>query len=176
MSHPTKSGEMHGGLPGKPGPLLREGSGSSRERRPQADAGPGRVPCVRTWPCAPGTSPWPARGCFPFAWPGTFRILTLGSPPSRADGVVHGARRFFHGLFGFWGSLGFGWILLGLSVSVSGFFGAIVLSMFPLLFMGFVVDGVFSYVSLLFLFGFSTALQVALFPSISSWLLSGDLN
>lgn len=176
MSHPTKSGEVRGDLPGKPGPFLREGSGSSRERRPQADVGPGRVPCGRTWPCAAGASPWPVRGCFPFAWPGTFCLLTLGSPPSRADGAVRGARRLFHGLFGLWGSLEFGWILLGLSVFVSGLFGAIVLPMFPLLFAGFVVGGVFSYVRLLFLFCFAAALQVALFPSTSSWLLSGDLN
>lgn len=108
MSHPTKSGEVRGDLPGKPGPFLREGSGSSRERRPQADAGPGRVPCGRTWPCAAGASPWPVRGCFPFAWPGTFCLLTLGSPPSRADGAVRGD--FFTGFSDFgavWSLVGF---------------------------------------------------------------------
>lgn len=71
--------------------------------------------------------------------------------------------------------MGFGWILFGLSVSVDGFFVTTVLFMFSFLFRGFVVGGVALFVLLLFLFCFSTAPQVTLFPSISSWLVSSDL-
>lgn len=113
MPYRTKSGEMRGDLPGKPGPLLWEGSGCGWERRPWwCGAGSAALGQDKDTPgpgCAPLALPPPVRGCSLPARPGTFRLLPSGTPLSRADGVVeHGEfSQAFGGLgrFGVW--LGF---------------------------------------------------------------------
>lgn len=152
MPRPTKIGEMGGNLPGKPGPAP-----AGRQRLQLGAPAPGGcgVGSAALWPDlsarerlgAAGTSPWPVPGCSLFAGPGTSRILTSGTPPSRAHGVVLGAWRFF----GAWDGLGFDWVLFCLSVSLSGFFVAVVLFMFPF---WFGVGGVVSFLRLVFYFAF----------------------
>lgn len=116
------------------GSLLREGSGSSRERRPEVGRGPGRLPHGGTRPRGGRvrggrTLPWRGRGSSLLARRGTFSFFPSGAPPGRAGGVCREPGRVFTGFFLF----------------------------FPLACF------------------FSTALQVALFPSISSWLVTSDL-
>lgn len=110
------------------------------------DVGSGRLPWGRTGPPEEPLARLPGLSqCSLFARPGTSRLLTSGTPPSTADG----ARRLRTGFLGL-GTV-WGWVGFGLSVSLSGFFVATVLLMFPFLFGEFVVGGVVSFVRLLVL-------------------------